>query len=100
NQELEDFEVLYIDNNSEDSSREEINRLTASDNRVKLFVEEKAGAAAARNKGISLASGDYIYLLDVDDEIYPNALNSMIQILDTHPKMDAVFGKMIKSYKG
>lgn len=100
NQQLSDFEILYVDNNSQDQSVEKINELVQLDSRVKLFLQTKQGAAPARNKGIENAQGDYVYIFDVDDEIYPKALHKMLQVLDANPETDAVFGKMIKSYQG
>lgn len=99
-QEIDDFEILYVDNNSIDNSVEKIVQLIHADSRVKLFSRTRQGAAPARNKGIENAQGDYIYMFDVDDEIYPNALNKLIRVLDTYQDMDAVFGRMVKSYKG
>jgi len=99
-QQIQDFELIYVDNNSQDSSVECIKKLVQLDSRVSLLAESKQGAAAARNTGIKHAQGDYIYVFDVDDEIYPNALNKMIQVLDAYPETDAVFGKMVKSHQG
>lgn len=100
NQHIDDFEIIYVDNNSTDTSVKGIENLLEKDSRVKLFVQTKQGAAPARNMGIEKARGDYIYVFDVDDEIYPDALNKMITVLDNHPSMEAVFGKMVKSYQG
>ena len=100
NQQLEDFEILYVNNNSKDASVPNIQALVAKDNRVKLLQQPKQGAAAARNLGIQIAQGDYVYVFDVDDEIYPNALNRMIAVLDLHEDVAAVFGKMVKSHTG
>ncbi|QXP78214.1 MULTISPECIES: glycosyltransferase family 2 protein [Winogradskyella] len=100
NQELEDFEILYVDNNSVDTSVLEINKLVNQDSRVQLLIQSKQGAAPARNLGIENAKGEYIYIFDVDDEIYPTALHKMIAVLDANPDVEAVFGKMVKSYKG
>jgi glycosyltransferase involved in cell wall biosynthesis len=100
NQQLNDFEILYIDNNSKDGSIKNIQALVEKDARVKLFFQTMQGAAPARNKGVENAEGDYIYIFDVDDEIYPKALQKMIQVLDTYPRMNAVFGRMVKSHKG
>ncbi|WP_417214460.1 glycosyltransferase family 2 protein [Bizionia sp.] len=99
-QQIQDFELIYVDNNSQDSSVECIKKLVQLDSRVSLLAESKQGSAAARNTGIKHAQGDYVYIFDVDDEIYPNALNKMIQVLDAYPETDAVFGKMVKSHQG
>ncbi len=95
-----EYEIICIDNNSTDNSIKIIKELQATDPKVKFFREKEQGAAAARNAGIENACGDYIYMFDVDDEIYPDALNKMIYVLDSHVAVDAVFGKMVKSNKG
>src|SRR5690606_20647326 len=100
NQNLKDFEILYVVNNSMDASVENINKLIEKDSKVRLLFQTKQGTAADRNMGIQAAKGDYIYVFDVDDEIYPGALNRMVGVLDSYPDMDAVFGKMVKSYQG
>src|SRR5690606_5055712 len=51
------------------------------------------------NMGIEKATGDYLYQLDVDDETFPGALLRMIEVLDSHSNVDAVFGKMFKTNK-
>ncbi|WP_191859181.1 glycosyltransferase family 2 protein [Hanstruepera ponticola] len=98
-QDIDDFELLYVDNNSADNSIEIIKKLQLEDQRVILLDQTKQGASAARNKGIASAKGDYVYIFDVDDEIYPGALQKMITVLDASPSLDAVFGKMVKSQK-
>ena len=100
NQELEDFEILYVDNNSVDTSVLEINKIVSQDSRVQLLIQSKQGAAPARNLGIVNAKGTYIYVFDVDDEIYPDALKQMINVLDGNKDVAAVFGKMVKSHLG
>ncbi|MEP2171025.1 glycosyltransferase family 2 protein [Polaribacter sp.] len=100
NQQLEDFEILYVDNNSADASVECIEKLCLKDSRVQLLKQPKQGAAPARNLGIEKATGKYVYVFDVDDEIYPGALHKMIAVLEDNPEVEAVFGKMVKSYKG
>lgn len=99
-QKLGDFELLYINNNSTDTTEFEIKKLQQKDVRIHYHFQPKQGAAIARNMGIKSAKGDYVYVFDVDDEIYPDALNRMITVLDSNPTTDAVFGKMVKSYKG
>ncbi|SDS68935.1 Glycosyltransferase involved in cell wall bisynthesis [Formosa sp. Hel1_31_208] len=99
-QNLDDFELLYVNNNSKDESVARIQELVNTDTRVKLLQQPKQGAAAARNMGIAHAKGDYVYIFDVDDEIYPNALNKMMAVLDQYEDRYAVFGKMVKSHRG
>ena len=99
NQQIDDFEIIYVNNNSIDNTQLEIDRISTKDARVTSFFQKKQGTSFARNLGISKASGDYVYIFDVDDEIYPNALKKMLEVLDNDKNMDAVFGKMVKSSK-
>jgi len=100
NQNLEYFEIIYVNNNSSDGTRLQIQALIERDQRVILLEQPTQGTSYARNMGIRAAQGEYVYVFDVDDEIYPNALNKMISVLDLHQDVDAVFGKMVKSYHG
>jgi glycosyltransferase involved in cell wall biosynthesis len=95
---IEDIEILFIDNNSADNSKEKILELKQIDARIKLFDQPVQGAAAARNMGLQHANGNYVYMLDVDDQIYSGAILAMKNVLDTFLEVDAVFGKMIKSH--
>ena len=99
NQNIEDFEIIYVDNNSSDTTLDEIKKLSKTDDRVSWYVQKTQGAGPTRNKGLEKATGNYLYFFDVDDEIYPNALNRMIDVLDHYPDIEAVFGKMMKSDK-
>ncbi|WP_435139235.1 glycosyltransferase family 2 protein [Formosa sp. A9] len=100
NQELRDYEIIYVDNNSTDRTKENILDIQRKDVNVHYCFQSKQGAAPARNMGIKKALGDYIYLFDVDDELYPNAIKSLMKVLDENEEVDAVFGKMVKSNNG
>ncbi|MCX7549371.1 glycosyltransferase family 2 protein [Xanthomarina sp. F2636L] len=92
-----DYEIVYINNNSTDQTVAIIKELMTQDPRVKIYHQTNQGEAYARNMGIEKAMGTYIYQLDVDDEIYSGALKRLIYVLDTHPEIEAVFGKTLKS---
>lgn len=62
-----DFEVVIIDDGSIDRTPEVIADHIEKDNRFSYTYQENAGVAAARNKGLELAKGDYICFLDADD---------------------------------
>ncbi len=96
-QQLEDFEIIYVDNKSTDDSVKKIKKLQSKDPRIRLLHQTKQGAGPTRNKGITKAKGQYIYFFDVDDEIYPDAVNKLIDILEKHESLEAVFGKMMKT---
>ena len=60
--------------------------------RIKLKRADKNGhISIASNQAISLASGEYIALLDHDDFLWPNALFEMVSLLQTHPDADLIY---------
>jgi GT2 family glycosyltransferase len=77
------FEVLVVDNASEDHSRELINELFPLIKWIQL--DYNAGFARANNAGIRSSSGDTILLLNSDTIILENALNDCYKVLsDSH----------------
>ena len=62
-----DFELLVVNDGSDDGTRERVLECQKKDARIRLLDEENAGVAAARNYGIEQARGEYITFLDADD---------------------------------
>ena len=67
NQTLKDIEIICIDDGSTDSSYTILNEYAQKDNRFVILKQKNNGAGAARNKGIEIAKGEYLYFLDSDD---------------------------------
>ena len=70
NQSFSDFEVILVDDGSTDSSPVLCDAYALKDNRIKVFHRQNGGASAARNFGLSVASGRYISFVDSDDYIH------------------------------
>lgn len=66
-QSFTDYEVLLVDDASEDSSAEISEDICRSDHRFRYYLKKHEGAAAARNFGISHSKGEYIVFVDSDD---------------------------------
>lgn len=77
-QSFTDFEVILVNDGSSDSSAEIAQRYVLSDNRFRLISQENRGLGGARNTGIADARGEYLFLLDSDDYILPNAFEDLI----------------------
>lgn len=77
-QPFKDFEIILIDDGSSDGSSELCEELCHLDRRVKCIHTPNNGAAKARNIGLSLASGEYIWFVDADDLVEENALQTLV----------------------
>ena len=73
------FEAIVVDNNSKDNTADIVKLYAQNDDRIKYFYYDKGGVSATRNYAISVSRGDYIYFADADDEIMPDALNTMVR---------------------
>ena len=83
NQTYESWELILVDDCSQDESRDIIEAaIRESSERIRLIcLEKNAGAAEARNAGIDAARGRYIAFLDADDIWYPEKLEKELQFL-------------------
>lgn len=78
-QTFEAFEVLCINDASTDSTKEILKKFCQRDSRVIIVEnEERAGAACSRNKGLSLAQGEFVTFLDGDDIFDENLLQEAL----------------------
>lgn len=73
-QSLKGIEVICIDDGSTDNSYAVLKEYERQHNHIKIFQQENKRQGAARNKGIELAKGEYIFFLDSDDYLDQNAL--------------------------
>ncbi len=71
NQTFTDFEVLLVDDGSTDGSGVICDAWAEKDSRFRVFHQENAGQAVARNRMLDVADGEYIAFLDSDDYIHP-----------------------------
>ena len=78
NQTHKNFEVIIVDNNSYDRTREIIKGFEFKDKRVKYVFEQQIGRGAARHKGEMAAKGDIILMTDADCIVPVNWINEMI----------------------
>ncbi|WBW98954.1 glycosyltransferase [Oceanirhabdus sp. W0125-5] len=78
-QTLKECEFIFINDGSEDKSREVIEEYIKLDNRIKLINQENQGVSMARNTGIHFATGEYIGFVDADDYIDGNMYEVLYQ---------------------
>lgn len=83
-QTFSEFELLIVDDGSTDSTAEVIS--SYSDPRISYIpLEQNRGAAYARNHGIAETHAPWVMVWDSDDELYPNALETLMRAANAHP---------------
>lgn len=91
---LKNIEILVIDDNSSDNSLKKIiNFLNKDINLTIIKKEENTGTIDTRNTAIKESLGDYIFMLDADNEIYEDCLIKHLNYLKSND-LDAVYSKI------
>ena len=90
-----DFECIIVDDGSTDDTAQIIQKLKSQDDRVKSVVSENQGVSAARNLGFSNSCGQWIALLDSDDEWLPTKLKAQLELAQTIPEVPLIHGEEI-----
>lgn len=82
-QTYEQFEVIIVDDGSQDRTAEIVRSFAQYDDRIRLIQQQNSGVAASRNLAIQHASGQYIAPIDADDIWYPERLSKHVYCLET-----------------
>lgn len=80
-QEYSDLEVILIDDGATDDSGAICDQYGASDPRIRVIHKKNGGAAAAKNTGLAVATGEYLSFVDSDDYLEPGAYAYMVKAL-------------------
>lgn len=75
NQTLQDIEIICVNDGSPDNSADIVRKYMQADSRIKLIEQENRGLSGARNAGLKVAKGEYVYFMDSDDWLEKDAMN-------------------------
>ncbi len=84
NQDFRDFELLLVDDGSQDASGTICDIYASMDRRVFVIHKENSGVSDSRNRAIARARGTYLQFLDSDDWITPDATKLLVRAAMTH----------------
>ena len=92
-----DFELIIVDDGSQDGSWEIIRSYAARDDRIRIIqLEHNMGLSNARNRGIAAANGEFITSMDCDDISLPERLRKQVDFLQARSDIGGVGVNAIK----
>jgi GT2 family glycosyltransferase len=83
------FEIIVVD---DASATDESRRVGTRMNARVLGLDRNAGPSSARNLGARAATGDILFFVDADVVVHPDAVGRVVDVLEQHPEIAAVFG--------
>ena len=83
-QTFEDYELILVDDGSLDECGAICDEYANMNEKIKVIHKDNGGLVSARQAGIRIATGDYVFHLDGDDAILPDALESAYEIIQKH----------------
>ena len=83
-QNYSNLQVILIDDGSTDASGSICDEYATRDSRVVVIHQKNGGAAAAKNAGLRIATGEYLSFVDSDDYLEPNAYLHLVELLRTY----------------
>lgn len=90
-QTYQDFELIIINDGSEDNTARIIDRFQRKDRRIRVIDQENRKLPLALSRGFDLAQGEYLTWTSHDNRLLPDFLERMVLSLREHPDWDMVY---------
>ncbi|MVW74636.1 glycosyltransferase family 2 protein [Pseudomonas xionganensis] len=95
----DDVELIVVNDGSTDQTSALLADYQGRYPAIRIIEQENGGAASARNHGIREANGRYALMLDADDELLPDALSCLRQMVAHHPEAGMLLGGYVSVYE-
>ena len=79
-----ELEVILVNDGSTDGSGSRCDAFASRDTRVRVIHQDNRGVSAARNAGLEQATGEYVFFVDADDFLEPNAVQVLTEAMDSY----------------
>ena len=89
-QSYKEWELIAVDDGSIDDSLEILETYAGKDHRIHVISKKNEGVSVARNVALEKVQGEYVYFVDADDVVMPEALAILVNAMETR---DATCGK-------
>lgn len=94
NQTLRDIEIILVDDDSPDSCPHMCDVFAKQDSRIQVIHKKNEGLGFARNSGLEMSKGEYVYFVDSDDYLCQGALELLYKTAQTE-RLDICFGGIV-----
>lgn len=84
------FEVIIVNDGTPDKSIEKISPIIAKKTNTKIINQKNQGLSIARNNGLKLAKGEYVWFVDSDDSLLPGSIEKVLTVLEGHKGIDVI----------
>ena len=96
---LTDYEIIIVNDGSTDNTASVCQSLCSKYSFIKYSEQQNSGVSAARNRGISIAAGEYIIFFDADDTAKENGFSECVEIIENEKPDILIFGMSFDYYK-
>ncbi len=91
------IEIIIVDDGSSDKSGEIVDRMKERDDRILVCHKENGGVSSARNRGLDMATGNYIMFVDGDDYLEIDCISQLVKYIT--PEVSLVMFPYIREYE-
>lgn len=98
NQTYDNFELVVIDDGSTDGTNEALEEY--DDDRMHVYRQTNRGRAPSLVRGVDLANGEYVAIIDADDIATPNRLKRQVEALEADPTLGLVGAAYLQRFEG
>lgn len=95
-QTVNDWELIAVDDGSRDNTMEVLEAFAREDDRIRVIHQDNGGVSSARNTGMEAARGEWVFFLDADDLLTPDALEMLLNM--SRDDLDVICGAYVMRY--